>query len=128
MSGVLGNSASPLRIFDTRLHADPSRVVLRPFHLGWQSAHAPADRAERLVEDIAALSDEQADAEFALVEALIRARLNARMSQAELAKKIGTTQSAIARLEGGGVSPSIATLKRYAEATGTRLQIGLVTP
>jgi predicted GH43/DUF377 family glycosyl hydrolase len=64
LSGVLGNSASPLRIFDTRLHADPSRVVLRPFHLGWQSAHAPSDRAERLVDDIAALSDQQADAEY----------------------------------------------------------------
>lgn len=88
-----------------------------------------AELKKRLMDNPAFVAEyEQTDAEFALVEALIRARVNAKMSQAQLAKKIGTTQSAIARLEGGGVSPSIATLKRYAEATGTRLQIGLVTP
>ena len=38
---------------------------------------------------------------------------------------LGTTQSAIARLEGGQVSPSFATLHRYAEATGTRPTVGL---
>ena len=43
----------------------------------------------------------------------------------ELARRLGTTQSAIARLEGGRVSPSFATLRRYAEATGTRLTVGL---
>ena len=48
------------------------------------------------------------------------------MTQAELAERLGTTQSAIARLEGGRVSPSFATLRRYAEATGTRLTVGLV--
>lgn len=71
---------------------------------------------------------EQADAEFAIIEALVRARTEAKLSQAELAKRIGTTQSAIARLEGGGVSPSLSTLRRYAEATGTKLQVNLVTP
>ena len=70
---------------------------------------------------------EKADAEFQLVEALIRARAKANLSQAELAKRIGTTQSAIARLEGGGVSPSLSTLRRYAEATGSRLEINLVS-
>ena len=69
---------------------------------------------------------EKADAEFALVEALVRARTHARLTQAQLAKKIGTTQSAIARLEGGHVSPSLATLRRYAQATGAKLQIELI--
>ena len=69
---------------------------------------------------------EKADAEFAIVEALVRARTAAKLSQAELARRIGTTQSAIARLEGGGVSPSLATLRRYAEATGTKLHVDLV--
>ncbi|WP_423141450.1 glycoside hydrolase family 130 protein [Parablastomonas sp. CN1-191] len=55
---------SPLQILDTRLHADPSRVVLRPFHLGWQSSSAPGGRAMKLVEDIAALSDKAANAEW----------------------------------------------------------------
>jgi predicted transcriptional regulator len=69
---------------------------------------------------------EEADAEFALVEALLRARTKAKMSQADVAKRIGTTQSAIARLEGGKVSPSISTMRRYAEATGSKLQINLI--
>lgn len=70
---------------------------------------------------------EKADAEFAIIESLVRARTEAKLSQAELAKRIGTTQSAIARLEGGGVSPSLSTLRRYAEATGTKLHVELVT-
>ena len=68
----------------------------------------------------------KADEEYALVEALVRARTAANLTQAELARQIGTTQSAVARLEGGRVSPSFATLRRYAEATGTRLTIALV--
>ena len=68
----------------------------------------------------------RADDEFALIEALVRARTAAKLTQAELARRIGTTQSAIARLEGGGVSPSFATLRLYAEATGTRLTVGFV--
>ncbi len=68
----------------------------------------------------------KADAEFALIEAMITARREAKMTQAELAEKIGTSQSAIARLEAGRVSPSISTLRRYAEATGHQLQVGFV--
>ena len=66
------------------------------------------------------------DDEFRLIEALVRARTAAKLTQAELARRLGTTQSAVARLEGGGVSPSFATLRRYAEATGSRLTVGLV--
>ena len=68
----------------------------------------------------------RADEEYALIEALVRARTTAKLTQAQLAQRIGTTQSAVARLEGGRVWPSIATLRRYAEATGTRLTIGFV--
>ena len=67
----------------------------------------------------------RADDEFSLVEALITARTGAKLTQAEVARRLGTTQSAIARLESGGVSPSFATLRRYAEATGTRLTVEL---
>ena len=70
---------------------------------------------------------EKSDAEFAIIEALVRARSAAKLSQAELAQRIGTTQSAVARLEGGGVSPSLSTLRRYAEATGTKLHVELVS-
>lgn len=67
-----------------------------------------------------------ADAEFTLIETMIQARLEAKLTQAELAERIGTTQSAIARLEGGRVSPSISTLRRYAEATGHQLRVGFI--
>lgn len=68
----------------------------------------------------------RADAEYSLIEALINARTAANLTQTELAERLGTTQSAVARMEGGRVSPSIATIQRYAEATGTRLIVGLV--
>ena len=51
-------SETPLRILDERLHADPSRVVLRPFHLGWQATTADGSRARKLIDDIAGLSDD----------------------------------------------------------------------
>ena len=52
-------------------------------------------------------------------------RAAAKPAQAALARRLGTTQSAIARLGGGRVSPSFARLRRYAEASGTRLAVGL---
>lgn len=69
---------------------------------------------------------ERVDEEYALIEALVRARAAAKLTQAELAQRLGTTQSAVARLEGGRVSPSFGTLRRYAAATGTRLTVRLV--
>lgn len=61
--------------------------------------------------------------EFALADALIKARSQARLTQAEVAGRMGTTQAVIARMEGGRTMPSTRTLKRFAEATGTRLTI-----
>ena len=61
--------------------------------------------------------------ELALAEALIRARTRAGLTQVELAARMGTTQPAIARLEGGRIKPTTKTLERFAEATGTRLKI-----
>ena len=61
-------SPSPLRILDTRLHADPSRVVLRPFHLGWQAKNAPGGRAQKLVEDVCALDEARVEREYRRVE------------------------------------------------------------
>jgi predicted GH43/DUF377 family glycosyl hydrolase len=65
MVGVEGPiQSSPLQILDERLHADPSRVVLRPFHLGWQAKNAPGGRAQKLVHDIAALSEAEVKVEY----------------------------------------------------------------
>jgi phage-related protein/DNA-binding XRE family transcriptional regulator len=61
--------------------------------------------------------------EFELARALIEARMAAGLTQAELALRMGTTQSVIARLEAGRVQPTTATLQRLARATGTRLKI-----
>lgn len=66
--------------------------------------------------------------EFAFLDEVLKARAAAGLTQAEVAARVGTTQSAIARLESGARkhSPSIATLQRYAQALGYRLEIKLV--
>ncbi len=61
--------------------------------------------------------------EFALASALIAARVQADMTQEQVAQAMGTTQAAIARLESGRARPSTRTLERFARATGTRLRI-----
>ncbi len=63
--------------------------------------------------------------EFQLAKALIDARSRANMSQSEVASRMGTTQSVIARLESGTGNPSMSTLKRFAKATGAHLQISM---
>jgi ribosome-binding protein aMBF1 (putative translation factor) len=66
---------------------------------------------------------EALEEEFALATAVISARVQAGLTQRELAQRMGTTQSVIARLEGGRTKPSTATLEKVAKATGTRLRI-----
>jgi ribosome-binding protein aMBF1 (putative translation factor) len=63
--------------------------------------------------------------EFAIASELIRARARAGLSQAELAERMGTSQSAIARLESGRSLPSAKTLIRFAEATGSKVELRL---
>ena len=60
---------------------------------------------------------------YHLASALIGARASAKMTQEEVAERMQTTQSAVARLEGGRSNPSMRTLDRFAKATGTRLRI-----
>jgi transcriptional regulator with XRE-family HTH domain len=68
------------------------------------------------------------DEEFQFLDEFIKARAAAGVTQAEVAERIGTTQSAVARLESGKGkhSPSIATLEKYAHALGCRLELRLV--
>ncbi|MBF9152839.1 glycoside hydrolase family 130 protein [Novosphingobium sp. 1Y9A] len=56
-----------MRVLEQRLHADPSRVVLRPFHLGWQGPGGSGARARKLVDDVISLSSSEADEEYARV-------------------------------------------------------------
>lgn len=66
---------------------------------------------------------EALEEEFSLASALISARAQADMTQQDVADKMATSQSYIAKLEGGGVSPTMKALRRYADATGSRLKI-----
>lgn len=68
------------------------------------------------------------DEEFAFLDEVLKARAAAGLTQAQVAARIGTTQSAIARLESAEArhSPSIATLQKYAKALGYKVRIRLV--
>jgi ribosome-binding protein aMBF1 (putative translation factor) len=66
---------------------------------------------------------EALEEEFALAAEVAKARSRAGLSQAELAQRMKTTQSTIARLESGRGRPSTRTLDRFARATGHRLKI-----
>jgi ribosome-binding protein aMBF1 (putative translation factor) len=63
--------------------------------------------------------------EFEISAELVRARVRAGLSQSELAARMGTSQSAIARLESGHTLPSTKTLLRFASATGSKVQVRL---
>lgn len=61
------------------------------------------------------------EAEFALIDSMISARLSKKMTQAELAKKAGMKQEAVARLEGGDSNPTLATLSKIAKVLGKKV-------
>ena len=77
--------------------------------------------------DVKAAYDASAD-EFAFLDEVLKARAESGLTQAEVAERIGTTQSAIARLESAEPkhSPSLATLQRYAKALGYTVELRLV--
>ena len=66
--------------------------------------------------------------EYALLDEFLKARAEQGLTQAQVAEKIGTTQSAVARMESGRGkhSPSLETLSKYADALGCRLEVKLV--
>ena len=68
--------------------------------------------------------------EFELLDELLNARNEAGLTQEDVAKRMGTSRPAVARIEAGGGSkrhsPSIATLRKYAEAVGCKLHVKLV--
>ncbi|MDP3973224.1 MAG: helix-turn-helix domain-containing protein [Candidatus Daviesbacteria bacterium] len=61
--------------------------------------------------------------EFAMIQAVIDARVKKGVTQKELAQKIGTKQSVISRLESGKANPSVAFLKKLAQALNSHLEI-----
>jgi len=71
----------------------------------------------------AAYEDEARLAAFR--ELVHRLRTDAGLTQLELAERMGTTQSAIARMEGGGTQPTLQTLEKLASAVGAELLVGV---
>jgi len=70
-----------------------------------------------------AYADEERLSEFR--ELVYRLRTEAGFTQAGLAERMGTTQSAIARMEGGGTQPTLDTLEKLAVAVGQELVVGV---
>jgi DNA-binding XRE family transcriptional regulator len=70
---------------------------------------------------------QESEEEYVLVRELLGARMRAGMTQEEVAEYMGTTKSAVSRLEAPGKhSPSVTTLKKYARAVGCNVKISLV--
>lgn len=66
---------------------------------------------------------EDSEVEYNLMVQLIEKRLKRKLSQRALAKKVGTSQSVIARIEGMNANPSLSLLKRISQALDAKLSI-----
>lgn len=88
------------------------RISVRDLHNKWLTEDPNYRKAYKDLEE-----------EFSLASALIGARSAAGLTQEELARRMNTTQTVIARLESGRAKPSTRTLERFAAATGHRLRI-----
>jgi predicted transcriptional regulator len=68
--------------------------------------------------------------EMPMLDAILKARTEAGMTQAQVAERMGTKAPAVARLENalvtGKHSPSVATLQKYAAALGKRLEVRFI--
>jgi DNA-binding XRE family transcriptional regulator len=65
--------------------------------------------------------------EYAVASEMLAARARAGLTQEAVATRMGTSKSAVSRLESAGKhAPSLASLKRYAEAVGCKIEIRLI--
>ncbi|MEI6531175.1 MAG: helix-turn-helix transcriptional regulator [bacterium] len=70
---------------------------------------------------------EDLEAEYALIREMLAARSQSGLTQKAVAELMGTTKSSVSRLEAVGKhTPSLATIRKYAQAVGCRLQIKLI--
>ena len=82
---------------------------------------------KKMLADPAARAEyERLGPEFEIASTLITARRRAKLTQEQLAERMNTTQSAIARMESGRHTVSMTSIRRYAEATGSRVSVWLV--
>ncbi|NEV64145.1 helix-turn-helix transcriptional regulator [Thiorhodococcus minor] len=85
-----------------------------------------AELKARLLEDPETRAEYEAlEMGYAIARELIAARTRAGLSQEQVAERMGTSQSTIARLESGRTLPSLRTLDRYARATGSKAVVRL---
>jgi ribosome-binding protein aMBF1 (putative translation factor) len=96
-----------------------SRPKRKPTAERWEQV-----RRGRLASPAAGAGYQRARRALELGEQIRRLREAHGISQAELGRRIGSTQPAIARLEAGRVSPTLETLDRVAAALGVELMIG----
>jgi DNA-binding XRE family transcriptional regulator len=70
---------------------------------------------------------ESLELEYHIIHQMLQARCRAGLTQDAVAERMGTSKSAVSRLESAGKhTPSLTTLRRYAEAVGCNLQVKLV--
>jgi predicted RNase H-like HicB family nuclease/DNA-binding XRE family transcriptional regulator len=93
---------------------------------GWLEAHLVDGRSPPRPARRRGTMPVHVDPQLAVAVALRWARHDARLTQAQLAARAGVSQQQVAKLERPGSNPSIATLRRIAEALGARLELGLV--
>ena len=101
------------------MHTDPDKFS--------PVVHTAADTARLLAEPAVKLVYDELEDEYSALRAVLSARREAGLTQAEIAAKMGTTASAISRLEASLASekhsPSFTTLRKYAAACGKKLVI-----
>ena len=85
-------------------------------------------KAEMLADAATRTQFDALAAEFATARELVAARAKAGLSQAQVAERMGTTQSTVARLESGKRPPSLRTVQRYAQALGMHAVVRLEGP
>jgi ribosome-binding protein aMBF1 (putative translation factor) len=122
-SSASGKRLIVLRVFVKKTQATPaSEIALaKKTHGGSRMSLIPWNkvRAESLADPAVKAEHDRLGPMFAVAEAVIRARKAARLTQAQLAARMGAKQPFVARIESGGTIPSTSTLVKIAEATGT---------
>lgn len=93
---------------------------------GWLEAHLVDGRSPQRPSPRRGTTPIQVDPQLAVAVALRWARHDAGLTQAQLATRARISQQQVAKLERPGSNPSIATLRKIAEALGTRIQLDLV--
>lgn len=66
--------------------------------------------------------------EFALMELIIQKRIEKGLTQKQVARRVGTKQSAISRLESGASNPTLSFLQKVAQALGTTIKVSMINP